>query len=261
MPGEKGASKYQRARRPIKSDIGWSDRDNIREALAKCSSRHSADSGRFAGMYGYDLPTELLGKVTLGDMAHLSCTGRLPKNENERKMFNALCVTLVEHGLTPSAIVARMTYIGWVLVYLLSVVAAFSLIRRSLPSSSAPEAMQAAIASGLSGLGSVFVGSTETSAKMVTDALPFDKAQQVREGKLKVDFKAMAKEIVKDYRARKAIVPGIGHPIHKPIDPRTPRLFQLAKETGYYGPYVELIQEISKAAEEASGKESGLLGW
>lgn len=101
-------------------------------------------------------------------------------------MFNALCVTLVEHGLTPSAIVARMTYIG------------------------APEALQAAVAAGLNGLGSVFVGSTETSAKMLTDALPFDKAQLVREGKLKVDLKAMAKEIVKGYRAEKRIVPGIG---------------------------------------------------
>lgn len=191
-----------RQKKPIKSDIGWSTSDRI-------------------SIFGKDLPSEILGHLNLGDMGFLEIKGRLP-NPNESKMFNAMVVCLAEHGITPSAIAARMTYMG------------------------APEAMQAAVAAGLCGLGSVFVGSTETCAKMLVDALP--------DPKEKADLPALAAKTVADFRARKQIVPGVGHPIHKPVDPRTPRLFELARETGFSGPYVELIQLIAAEAEKASGK-------
>lgn len=191
-----------RAKKPLRSDIGWSTAERI-------------------SIFGKDLPSEILGHLNLGDMGFLEIKGRLP-DAAESKMFNAMVVCLAEHGITPSAIAARMTYLG------------------------APEAMQAAVAAGLCGLGSVFVGSTETCAKMLVEALP--------DPKEKIDLKALAVRVVADLRAAKRIVPGIGHPIHKPVDPRTPRLFALAKETGFAGPYVELIQLISAEAERTSGK-------
>jgi citrate synthase len=191
-----------RPTKPIRSDIGWSTADRI-------------------SIFGKDLPSEILGHLNLGDMGFLEIKGRLP-NANESKMFNAMVVCLAEHGITPSAIAARMTYMG------------------------APEAMQAAVAAGLCGLGSVFVGSTETCAKMLVEALPDPKA--------KVDLQVLAAKTVADFRSAKKIVPGVGHPIHKPVDPRTPRLFELARETGFSGAYVELIQLIASEAEKASGK-------
>ena len=191
-----------RPQKPIKSDIGWSTADRI-------------------SIFGKDLPSEILGHMNLGDMGFLEIAGRLP-SPNESRMFNAMTVCLAEHGITPSAIAARMTYMG------------------------APEAMQAAVAAGLCGLGSVFVGSTETCARMLVEALPDPKAV--------VDFDALAKKTVADFRAAKKIIPGVGHPIHKPVDPRTPRLFELAQETGFSGPYVQLVQRISAEAERASGK-------
>jgi len=60
---------------------------------------------------GHDLPGELLGRIHLGDMAFLEMMGRMPSNR-ESVLFNALAVTLVEHGLTPSALAARLTYTG-----------------------------------------------------------------------------------------------------------------------------------------------------
>ena len=101
---------------------------------------------------GLDLPGEILGRLNLGDMAFLELTGRVP-NENESRMFNALVVTLVEHGVTPSALVARLTYLG------------------------APEAMQAAVAAGLCGLGSYRCRGLPFGRK---GRLDFDKAPAVR---------------------------------------------------------------------------------
>jgi len=170
---------------------------------------------------GYDLCRDILGGMSLGDMAFLELTDRLPTS-SESVVFNAIAVTLVEHGLTPSAIAARMTYTG------------------------APEAMQAAVAAGLCGLGSVFVGSMETAARMLQEAIP-DPAADADPGPL-------ARQIVERFRSRKQSVPGIGHPLHKPVDPRAPRLFQIAAENGFDGPYVKLMKRVAQEAESAYGK-------
>ena len=169
---------------------------------------------------GMDLVNEIIGRVPLGDMAWLEVTGKLPTPQ-QSVLFNALMVTLVEHGMTPNAIATRMTYLG------------------------APEAMNAAVAAGLCGMGTVFVGTAEGSARIMQEAL---------KGVANPDLEAIAARIVADFRARKAAIPGIGHPIHKPVDPRTPRLFQLARDNGYYGKYCELIQLIAADAERVSGR-------
>src|SRR5262250_1952622 len=117
-----------RQRTPLRSDLAWSTVDRI-------------------VVRGRDLANELLGKINLGDMAFLELTGRLPTAQ-ESTVFNAILVTLVEHGITPSALAARLTYAG------------------------APESLQAAVAAGLCGLGTVFVGSIEGCAKMLYEAMP-----------------------------------------------------------------------------------------
>lgn len=192
-----------RANKPIRTDIGWSDAKSIT-------------------IFGKDLPNEILGHLNLGDMGFLELTNRLPTPQ-ESKMFNAMVVTLVEHGLTPSAIVARMTYMG------------------------APESMQGAVAAGLNGLGTVFVGSIEGAARLLYEAMPVPAED--------ADFDEMATKVVNSYKAKKSIIPGVGHPVHKPIDPRTPRLFEIAHETGFYGPYLKLISRISEVGHKITGKE------
>src|SRR5688572_21076150 len=156
-----------------------------------------------------------MGHLNLGDMAFLELTGRKPTPQ-ESKLFNAIAVTLVEHGMTPSAIATRMTYAG------------------------APEAMQAAVAAGLCGLGSVFVGSMETAARMLQEALP--------DPSKKADLDTLARQIVERFHGRKQAVPGIGHHLHKPEDPRAPRLFQIAKDNGFDGPYIKLMKQVAKEA-------------
>jgi citrate synthase len=168
---------------PIRSELGWSTRERI-------------------VVRGKDLPGEILGTLNLGDMAYFELTGNVPDAKQSR-LFNAMAVTLVEHGVTPSALAARLTYLG------------------------APEAMQAAVAAGLCGLGSVFVGSMEGCAKLLFEA--------VRDRK---DANAIVAENKR--------IPGLGHHLHKPIDPRAKRLFELARETSFYGRYCELIEALGK---------------
>jgi len=169
--------------KPIRSELGWSTPDRIT-------------------VRGKDLPNEILGHLNLGDMAFLELTGRAP-NPKESKLFNAMVVTLVEHGITPSALAARLTYLG------------------------APEALQGAVAAGLLGLGSVFVGSMEGVARLLSESVSSNK-----------DAKAIVAETKR--------IPGLGHPIHKPVDPRSVRLFELARETGFYGKYCKLMEAIAK---------------
>ncbi|RZN09518.1 citryl-CoA lyase [Bradyrhizobium genosp. SA-3] len=186
----------------IKSDIAWATPTQIK-------------------VHGLDLCTEIVGVVDFGQMAFLEIFARLP-NANEARMFNAMMVILVEHGITPSSLATRMTYCG------------------------APEAVQASVAAGLLGLGSVFVGSLDNAAKMLQEALPDPQAS--------VDLKRLAADIVSAHRSRREIIPGVGHPFHKPIDPRTPALFKVARETGFAGRYVELMENIGAEASQQYGR-------
>lgn len=187
-------------RKPLRSDIAHSSPDRI-------------------VIKGMDLCRDMLGHMTLGDMAFLELTDRRP-TAAEARMFNALAVTLVEHGLTPSALVARLTIVG------------------------APDAMQAAVGAGLCGLGSTYVGSMEDSARMLQSTLPF--------GVTEIDIPDAAERIVDDFSARKRFVPGLGHALHKPVDPRTGRLFEIAAETGFSGRYVALMQAVAESARRRS---------
>lgn len=189
-------------RNSLRTDIAWSTTDTIT-------------------IKGLDLCKDILGKVSLGDMAFLGMADRLP-TPRESVVFNAIAVCLVEHGLTPSALVTRLTLSG------------------------APEAMQAAVGAGLCGLGSVFVGSMEDAARLLQEALPKPDAQ--------ADVAALAQALVAREVAAGRSLPGIGHHIHKPQDPRAPALFAIARENGFDGPYIALMEAVADEAGRQLGK-------
>jgi citrate synthase len=187
----------------LKSDLGWSTSDKI-------------------VVRGHDLVEDLLGKASLGDVAFLELTGHLP-TQQESVVFNAITVTLVEHGITPSAIATRLTYFG------------------------APESLQGAVAAGLLGMGDRFGGSAEAAARVLQEAL--------QEAEPEADLQALASRIVGEHKAAKRAIAGLGHPVHKPVDPRTAKLFELAAENGFSGRHVELMQRIGDEATRAYGRE------
>jgi citrate synthase len=199
----------KRERKPLRSELGWSDATRIK-------------------VQGLDLMQDIMGKLNLGDFAFLEIQQRLP-TPAESVVFNAMLATLVEHGMTPMVIAARLTYLG------------------------APESLQGAVASGLLGMGTTFAGTAEGSARLLQEALSGDGAHTPDDG-----LPALAEALVKRLREARQPIPGIGHNIHKPVDPRATRLFELAAEHGLSGRYVSLMREVAAAAERALGKPGQL---
>src|SRR5580698_7359997 len=97
-------------------------------------------------LLGQDLAADLMGKVGFGELALWLVTQRRPTTSQVR-VFEAVLVALADHGVTPTAIAARLT------------------------SLSAPHSVQGALAAGLLGGGSRFLGVTEDSGRFLADAL------------------------------------------------------------------------------------------
>jgi citrate synthase len=56
-------------------------------------------------------------------------------------------------------------------------------------------------------------------------------------------------------RARRVPIPGLGHPIHRPEDPRTLRLYALAEEVGLLGPHLRLLRQVADEARRQIGRQ------
>jgi citrate synthase len=182
-------------------------------------------------LLGHDVAADLLGKITFGELAYWLVAKRRP-TEGQRIMFEAVLVALADHGFTPTAIAARVTYL------------------------SAPDSIQGALASGLLGGGSRFLGVTEDSANFLNAAL----AQLDAVPTTPQQWDAVAADLVARTKEAGRFVPGLGHPVHKQGDPRTPVLFALAREHGVFGPNLSLFEAIGRAHPEILGKTLPLNG-
>jgi Citrate synthase len=173
---------------------------------------------------GRDLASELIGKIDFIDMMTLVILGR-PCQGNERDMFNAILVTVTDHGLTPSAIAARLTHTG------------------------APDALQGAVAAGLLGAGSKLLGAMQNAYDMlreITRDLPEDVSPEV--------LRAAAEELVTRRRKTRQPLAGLGHNIHVNGDPRIPALRAVSERNGYLGRHWQALQAIEDIVTEQRGK-------
>lgn len=167
---------------------------------------------------GKSLCRELIGQLTFTEMLFFQILGRRPTPQ-QTAVVDACLVTLMEHGLTPSALAARLVY------------------------SSATEALQGAVAAGLLAVGSLFVGTMEGCAALLERMLAAPDG-----------LEAEARRIAQEHRAQRKSVPGFGHPEHKPDDPRSIRLFEVARQQGVAGRHIEATQVLGRAVDEAAGK-------
>ncbi|MEC9347721.1 MAG: citryl-CoA lyase [Pseudomonadota bacterium] len=171
---------------------------------------------------GRDLCSELMGKVDFTTFFFLHLTGEMP-TENQKFFLDTVLVALAEHGLTPSAQAARMTL------------------------QAGPDAIQGAVAAGILGCGSVILGSAEVAGQFYADGVA-----RVAAGE---DMRAVAHEMVSDLKTNRKTLPGFGHPVHKPVDPRAERLLELADERGASGPHVAFLRAVNEVVEEVYGRK------
>ncbi|MET8547542.1 citryl-CoA lyase [Micromonospora zamorensis] len=178
-------------------------------------------------LLGQDLAGDLMGEVGFGELAYWLVAGRRP-TRGEVRVFEAVLVALADHGFTPTAIAARLTYL------------------------SAPESLQGALAAGLLGGGSRFLGVTEDCGRFLADTLAG--AGEV------TDYEALALDAVTRAKQERRLVPGLGHPVHKEQDPRTPVLIRIATEEGLHGPHLRLFEAIGRVHPQVLGRTLPLNG-
>jgi citrate synthase len=179
-------------------------------------------------LLGQDLAGDLMGRVGFGELAFWLVAGRRP-TPGETRVFETVLVALADHGFTPTAIAARLTY------------------------ASAPEALQGALAAGLLGGGSRFLGVTEDCAVFLRDTLATVDGEPA-------DWDALAADAITARRAAGKLVPGLGHPVHKEQDPRTPVLIRIAEEEGLRGPHLRLFEAIGRVHPAILGRTLPLNG-
>lgn len=195
------------------------------------TSLGTSDADRIT-LLGQDLAADLMGKVSFGELALWLVTLRRPA-PGEVRVFEAVLVALADHGFTPTAMAARLTYL------------------------SAPDSVQGALAAGLLGGGARFLGVTEDTGAFLAEALagvsgplPSDEA----------GWDALALSAVTRARAAGSLIPGLGHHVHKQGDPRTPALIRIADEEGLRGPHLRLFEAVGRVHPQVLGRTLPLNG-
>lgn len=167
-----------------------------------------------------DLVNELIGQLNFTEMLLYQMLGQMP-SAAQVAIVDAVMVTIMEHGLIPSAITARMTLYG------------------------APESLQGAVAAGLLGVGDRFAGTASETAKLLERVVAAPEPER----------ETVARQLVKELRQQKQPVPGFGHPVHKQADPRVARLLEVAQSTNTNGEYIHAMYLIETALEQELGKK------
>ena len=185
-------------------------------------------------LLGQDLARDLMGQVSFGELAYWLITLERPTRQQTR-LFETVLLGLADHGFTPTAIAARLTYL------------------------SAPDAIQGALAAGLLGGGSRYLGVTEDTGRFLAEVLAAAPAP-LPAPEDEAGWDALAEQAVAGRAAAGRFVPGLGHPVHKEGDPRTPVIIGVARQEGLYGPHLALFEAIGRVHPKILGLQLPLNG-
>ena len=156
---------------------------------------------------------DLMGRLSFTEYFHLLLTGDEP-TDDQRYFLDLLLVAIAEHGMMPTNVAARMTL------------------------AADPGSLQGAVAAGILGCGPVILGTAEECARLLEEAQARVAAARRR--------RRSPREIARAIRAAGGRLPGFGHPVHRPLDPRAERILELADERGVSGPHVALARALPR---------------
>jgi citrate synthase len=162
-----------------------------------------------------------MGRLSFTEYFHLLLTGSEPTAE-QAFFLDVLLVAIAEHGMMPTNVAARMTL------------------------AADPGSLQGAVAAGILGCGPVILGTSEACAQLLERA-------QARVASAATPEEA-ALEAARALHAAGEKLPGFGHPVHRPLDPRAERILELADARGVSGPHVALARVFRDAAAATWGK-------
>jgi citrate synthase len=165
---------------------------------------------------GYPID-ELMGTITFAQAIFLALKGELP-DEKVAKLLDAMLVSSIDHGATPPSALAARTV------------------------ASTGAELNAAVASGVLSINRFHGGAIFDCMGVISEAIK-------RAHESKQSYQDVAVEIVTEYKAAKKRIAGFGHRIHTD-DPRTAKLFSLAKDLGVAGQGVEMVLALQNAFEK-----------
>jgi len=184
------------------------------------TSAISAGRADAISIRGVSLTQDLMGHVSFTEFFYFLTTGKRP-TQAQILFLDMSLVGLAEHGLTPSVQAARMTY------------------------AADPAALQSAVAAGILGCGTVILGAAGLCRGLIEEVLAKHSEGTLSEAALIV---------ARSYRAAKKAIPGYGHPLHKPLDPRAERMISIAEEMAIAGRAVAAAKALTAAVADAWGK-------
>ena len=170
---------------------------------------------------GRDLSADLMGRLSFTEYFHLLLTGREP-TDDQRFFLDVLLVSIAEHGMMPTNVAARMTL------------------------AADPGSLQGAVAAGILGCGPVLLGTADACARLLEKA-----REKVETGGAPA---AVAEEMARAVHASGGKLPGFGHPVHRPLDPRAERILELADARGVSGQHVLLARSFGDGGAGAWGR-------
>src|SRR5215210_4512832 len=144
---------------------------------------------------GRDLTGDVMGRLGFTEYFHLLLCGEEP-TDDQRFFLDVLLVAIAEHGMMPTNVAARMTL------------------------AADPGSLQGAVAAGILGCGPVLLGTAEECARLLVRA-----QDRVAAGEAPA---AVAEALSREVREGGGRLPGFGHPVHRPRDPRAERILALA---------------------------------
>ena len=170
---------------------------------------------------GLDLARDLMGNVTFTEYFYLLLTGDRPTSD-QKFFLDLLLVAIAEHGLMPTVQAARMTL------------------------AADPDSLQGALAAGILGAGPVLLGTAERCGELLTAAV-----RRIDAGE---SGATVVETMARDTHRAGNRMPGFGHPVHKPVDPRSERILELAEARGIDGRHIALARQFHAAVARTWGK-------